>query len=79
MSCESCSSGLWNLCRCAARSQNAPGTISLKWRYPEPTFLFAGVPEESRQLWESFVAGALTEMNKKNTVELVIVLRGSFK
>ncbi|XP_064618233.1 serine/threonine-protein phosphatase 6 regulatory subunit 3-like isoform X3 [Liolophura sinensis] len=32
---------------------------------------YEGVPEESRQQWESFVASALTEMNKKNTVELV--------
>ncbi len=40
--------------------------------------LFAGLPIETKEKWETFVSGSLADMNKQNTVELVslnLVLR----
>ena len=37
--------------------------------------LLAELPQEQRERWEAFVSGPLAETNKKNTVDLVSLLR----
>lgn len=37
----------------------------------------AELPQEQRERWEAFVSGPLAETNKKNTVDLVSLLRRS--